>query len=89
VSVFIKPDRPATKRRNIDMTTASITHHPIPMAAAAAAAVAVLGVTGLVVLQDDTSTTAPAGTSHVTTTDQGNGKFHPPSGGGHVQLGLP
>ena len=37
------------------MSTASITHYPLPVATAAMAAVAVLAFAGLTVLQDDSS----------------------------------
>jgi hypothetical protein len=41
------------------MSTASITHRPIPMAAAGAAVVAVLGFVGLTMVQNDTGSTSP------------------------------
>lgn len=74
------------------MSTASITHHPVPIATAAAAGVAVLAFGVLVVTQNDTST-APV-THQTTSVDHGTGNkhaggLHVPAHGGTVQLGQP
>ena len=45
------------------MSTASITHRPIPMAAVGAAAVAVLAFVGVTLVNSDTSATAPSGST--------------------------
>jgi hypothetical protein len=67
------------------MTTASITHRPIPMATAGAAVVAVLAIGAVVAMHDDTSTTAPGGatTSHVT---YPNVPWHPTTAGGQTLI---
>jgi hypothetical protein len=72
------------------MTTASITHRPVPLATAAAAAVAVLAF-GAVTLQHDAGSPSPGGPtqSHQTgQTGQHPDRFQP-RGGGKVKLGLP
>jgi hypothetical protein len=42
------------------MSTASITHHHVPMAAAAAAAVAAVAFVGITVVQNDAGSEAPS-----------------------------
>jgi len=66
------------------MTTASITHRPIPMATAAAAAVAALAIVGLVVVQNETG--SAAGTTQQTQLQTPD--YHRPMHGG-VQPGMP
>jgi hypothetical protein len=75
------------------MSTASITHHPVPIATVAAAAVAALAFGALTMTQDDTS---PSPVTHQTTgMAHGNpGKHSGAQGhirehGGTTQLGLP
>lgn len=69
------------------MTTASITHRPIPMATAAAASVAVLAFVGLTVAQNDAGTSPSAPSSPAQSLV--HHKWHPTTAGGQTQLGLP
>ena len=71
------------------MTTASITHRPIPLTAVAAAAVAVLAFAGVTVAQHDTGTTthAPAVTSKIDLPNP-DAQYQRPMHTG-VQVGMP
>jgi hypothetical protein len=71
------------------MTTASITHRPIPLTAAAALAVAALAVAGLTLGQHDRGTTspAPAQTSQVAMPNPHAHYLRPVRSG--VQFGMP
>ena len=66
------------------MSTASITHRPIPLATAIAAAVAAAAFATVVVVQDNSS---PAPADHPGQTSPV--KHYPPLHGGSTQLGLP
>jgi hypothetical protein len=71
------------------MSTASITHHPIPMAAAVAAVVVACTFGAVAVSQNLSDTPAP---SHTNTTPDPPIKghhFHPTTSGGRTVSGLP
>ena len=67
------------------MSTASITHHPIPMATAGAAVAAVLAFGAVLAMHDDTSTTTPGGSTSVVTNPDFT--WHPTTAGGQTQIG--
>ena len=69
------------------MSTASITHRPIPLAAAVAAFVAAVAFTGVAVSQHDTNPSAP-GTSFQNETNYPVYSIERPLHSG-VQLGMP
>jgi hypothetical protein len=68
------------------MSTASITHHPIPFATAAAAVVAVLAIGTVVAVQDNSGSTAPPTQQTNTLPHYGH---QPPLHGGTTQMGMP
>jgi hypothetical protein len=68
------------------MSTHSITHRPIPVAAAGAAVAAVFAVGAVVATHHDTSTTTPPGSTSVITYP--HVKWHPTTAGGRIQIGV-
>jgi hypothetical protein len=74
------------------MSTASITHRPLPMATAAAAVVAAIAVGSVLVAHDSTgSEPQQSGTQHTQLFPDPPAGFvwHPTTSGGHVMIGLP
>jgi hypothetical protein len=70
------------------MSTHSITHRPIPVAAAAAAFVAAIAFAGVTVSQHDTGSPTPVINSAKWDTPNPDAKYQRPVHSG-VQLGLP
>jgi|tagenome__1003787_1003787.scaffolds.fasta_scaffold19999389_2 hypothetical protein len=69
------------------MSTASITHHPVPVTAAIAAVVAAVAFTAVTVIQNDTGSTAPSDSPQPSVVAQPHGKWHPTTAGGQTMLG--
>jgi hypothetical protein len=86
---FSGSERPTHQSGGHLMSTHSITHRPIPVAAAGAAVAAVFAVGAVVATHHDTSTTAPGHhSSNVDDLRKHAGRHYPPLHGGQTQIGV-